>query len=402
MMNSLVKNGVLLLLLLWALLLLGQDKTTLEKQRKKLESDIQISKQQLEKIGADKKKSLTQLELLEDQIDSRQKVISTLNKELNIINSHVNELEMIVSSLEKDMTNLKKRYAEMVYFAYRNRSTMSDVVFLLSANNFNDAYKRLKYLQQYSQFRAKQAYLIIETKKDLSEKLAELQEKRAEQQKLLGVEVTQRKELDVEKKEKDQLVSDLKKKERQLLKDITKKKQQVSDLDKKIQAIIQKEIAAAKLKAEKEAKGNNTSTKSAPVADIKLSNLFADNKSKLPWPAEGYIASGFGQHAHPVLKSVVIDNKGIDIRCGGGEKVKSVFDGEVVSVLAIPGSDNCIIIKHGEYFTVYTRLQNVNVKAGDKVTTKQIIGTVNNEAELHFELWQGTVKLNPALWLYSR
>jgi septal ring factor EnvC (AmiA/AmiB activator) len=386
----------------------AQDKATLEKQRKKLESDIQINKKQLEKIGQDKQKSLSQLEVLVTQIDTRQKVISTISKELAIINSHIKELELIVGSLEKDLKELKKRYSEMILYAYRNRTSMNDIVFLLSADSFNDAINRLKYLQQYSEFRKHQADLIEETKSDLGKKLGELEDKRAEQQKLLGIEVTQRRELDVEKKGKDQLVTDLKKKERQILKDINKKKQQVAALDKQIEDIIKKEIAAAKKKAEMEAtasaKKGGTAPKYAPspAADIKLSNRFSDNKSRLPWPCDGQISSGFGQHGHPVLKNVVVENKGIDIRTNSGGRVKSVFDGEVVSVMSMPGSDHCVIIKHGEYFTVYTKLKSVSVKSGDKVTTKQDIGVVNAEDELHFELWQGTVKLNPALWLFGQ
>lgn len=396
----------------------AQDRKALEQQRKKLESDIEFNKNQLEKIDQDKQKSMDQIEILSSQIETREKMISNLGRDLTMLNSNIRELESVVASLEKDLTDLKKRYAEMLYYAYRNRSSRNDIVFLLSADSFNDAINRLKYLQQYSQFRKHQADLIEQTKADLAKHLAQLQDKRNDQQQLIDKEENHRKHLDQEKDQKDELVTQLQKKERQLAKDIKKKQEKMDALNKQIEDIIKKEIAAAKekerlererLERERAEKEKNNAkpgvktepVKAAPSPDLKLSSRFAENKGKLPWPvANGVISSSFGPHPHPVVKGVMINNKGIDIRIDDNEKVRAVFDGEVIAITSAPGFDQVVIVKHGEYFTVYYKLKSVTVKTGENVTTKQEIGSASGE--MHFEVWQGEVRLNPALWIYGQ
>ena len=395
-------RAIICLMVLLVLTAQAQDRSTLEKQRKKLLQDIQNNTSQLVKIDKDKQKSLEQIDILLAQIDKRQQVITNINHDLGLLNSNIRNLEDIVGALERDMRELKKRYAKMVYYAYRNRSTMNDVVFILSAENFNDAVSRMKYLQQYTQFRKKQAELIMHTKDDLAKKLAELEGKRAEQQVLLTDEVNHRKQLDNEKKQKDQLVTELQHKQKQLLKDAKKKQDQLAGLNKQIEDVIRKEIAAA---AKKEKEKNNhppaPGVKPTPAPDAKLSNRFSENKGRLPWPVvNGVITSGFGQHEHPVIKGLMVNNHGIDIKTDDNAKVKVVCDGEVVDVRSVPGFDNVVMIKHGEYFTVYYRLKSVSVKSGDKVTTKEEIGIAGGE--VHFEVSQGNVRLNPTLWLHGQ
>lgn len=394
------------ILMLISLATSAQDRQALEKQREKLKKAIEYNQQQLDKIDENKKKSLSQLELLIQQIDTRQKVINNITKEISQLESSINETEAIVTALGNDLEELKKRYAEMIYQAYKGRSVVNDLVFLFSASSFNDAIQRLRYLQQYSEFKKRQAELIVETQEMLSKKIADLEGKKQEQQNLLDQQVAQRKKLNTEKLQKNEWMTDLKKKEKKLIKEIEDQQKESIALNKKIEDIIKKEIELAKKKAAEEANKNKSTTASA---NIKLSAKFVENKGKLPMPVEkGVVTGKFGTHPHPVYgDKVIINNNGIDIRTDENATVKSIFDGEVISVVYNPGFQRGVIIKHGDYFTVYSKLNTVNVKPGDRVTTGQVIGvafTNQDKAttEVHFELWEGINKLNPALWIYAQ
>ncbi len=393
----------------------GQDRNALEKQRKKLESDIKRNKELLSKVGEDKKNSLTQLELLLSQISTRQKIISNINKELSVLNGQISENDAIIQALEKDLELLKKEYAEMLYYAYKHNSKYSEVAFIFSAKSLSQAYNRMRYLQRLAEFRLRQAEMIKETQDALAGKLAELNEKKKIQQDLLAEQSTQKQTLDKERSQTNAIVGDLQKKERKLTKDIKEYEEQTLALSKEINRIIEKEIAAA-IAAEKERKRKeaealknnpNASVKPAPAIDAKLSASFGLNKGKLPWPVEnGVIVKSFGQHPHPVNQNLYINNKGIDIKTNANSQVKAVFDGVVVEVRFIPGYNQIVMVKHGDYFTVYSKLETVTVKIGEKITASQVIGTVHTDdasslSEIHFELWQGTNNLNPALWIYT-
>lgn len=397
----------------------GQDRSTLEKQRKKLEADIKRNKELLGKVGADKKNSLGQLELLLTQINTRQKIITNINKELNVLNSQIGENESIIVALEKDLEVLKKQYAEMVYYAYKYNGKYSDVAFIFSAKTLAQAYNRMRYLQRLNEYRLRQAELIKETMLALGDKLAELNEKKKVQQELLAEQTNQKQTLDQERSQTNQLVSDLQKQEKKLAADIKKYEEQALALNEKITKLIEWEIAEAKRKAlEEEKKRNaakppttgakpNTAIPPAPAIDTKLSAAFGQNKGKLPWPVEnGVIVKGFGLHKHSVYNTVEVNNRGVDIKTNANAPVKAVFDGQVASIVFMPGFNQVVLVKHGEYFTVYSKLDKVQVKVGDQIKAKQVIGTVFTDedsaiSELHFELWQGTNNLNPALWIYT-
>jgi septal ring factor EnvC (AmiA/AmiB activator) len=392
----------------------GQDRSALEKQRKKLESDIKRNKELLSKIGEDKKNSLSQLELLLSQINTRQKIISNINKELSVINIQIDENDAIIKALELDLEKLKKEYAEMLYYAYKHNSKYNETVFIFSAKTLAQAYNRMRYLERLAEFRLRQAEMIKETQDALAGKLVELNDKKKVQQDLLAEQTDQKKTLDNERSQTNAIVGSLQKKEKELKNDIKKYEEQTIALSNKINDIIQKEIALAAAKEaerkKKEAdaiKKNPNAVAPAPAIDAKLSASFGLNKGKLPWPVDnGVIVKGFGQHPHPVNGNLITNNKGIDIKTNANSPVRAVFDGQVSSVLFMPGYNQVILVKHGDYFTVYSKLETVSVKIGDKITAKQIIGTVHTDddsslSELHFELWQGTNNLNPALWIYT-
>ena len=392
-----------------------QEKTKLERERQKLLKDIELTKKLLDKTTENKKLTLSQLETLQKQIQIRQQIIAAINKEIRLIESEIKETEDIVNALQNDLNELKKRYAEMVVNAYKNRNALNEIVFVFSSKNFNDAFQRVKLIQTLNQFRRKQAEMIEETKQTLNNKVEDLKAKKAERIKLLNAEIEQRTELSEEKQQQDKIAQELKKKEKQLNEQIKKKQATAEKLNKKIEEIIKKEIEAAKKKAEAEAKAKNkpapatgtkgTSSLSYTPEAAKLSADFQSNQGKLPWPVEkGIITKGFGQQPHPVLKSVIINNNGVDIKTEKNAKARCIFDGSVVSVITVPGMQKAVMIRHGEFFSVYSNLDEVFVKAGDKVTTKQELGIIHTneeeaKTEIHFELWRGTEKMNPSGWI---
>jgi septal ring factor EnvC (AmiA/AmiB activator) len=283
------------------------------------------------------------------------------------------------------------------------------LIFIFSAEDFNQAYRRIKYFQQYSAYRRTQAELITATQDELSRKELELEEQRAEQQNLLGSEESEKTQLEKEKLDIDQTINDLGQQERQLKNDLRAKEKAVADLEKAISDIIAEEIRLAEERARAEAASTTTSSGFALTPEEKLlSEDFANNKGKLPWPiARGVVSSTFGEHQHPVLKRVKVNNNGIDILTSDGEYARAVFNGEVTRVIAVPNYNNVVIIRHGEYLSVYSNLDEVLVNKGDKVSTKQNIGKVytnrtENKTELHFEIWQAKELKNPAHWLAGK
>jgi septal ring factor EnvC (AmiA/AmiB activator) len=308
------------------------------------------------------------------------------------------------------MDQLKDEYANMIRFAQRNRNSYERLTFIFASADFNQAFKRLIYLRQYGEERRRQAVLIDSTRVTLDNKVAELEVKKNEKTSLRNNEEEQKKQLDAERKEQTKVLTQLQQQEAKLKKQLAEKQKAKRRLDKALDDLVRKEITAAKKKATAAGKKNVTSENVftlTPEAQ-KLSSSFAGNKGKLPWPVEkGNISSSFGEHPHPELKGVVVKNNGVDIKSVKGTSARSIFDGEVTGVINIPGANNAVIIRHGEYLSVYSNLETVSVKKGDKVSTRQSIGRVFTEpgesnSELHLEIWKGTTKLDPAPWLARR
>jgi septal ring factor EnvC (AmiA/AmiB activator) len=305
------------------------------------------------------------------------------------------------------MTQLKEEYANMIRFAQRNQGSYQRLMYVFASSDFNQAYKRLKYLQQYSENRKRQAALIDSTQQQLHSKKQTLQLQKDEKTSLRNSELKQKQNLEEDKKEQDRLLANLQDREKKLKKQLAEKQKAKRKLDKAIDDLIRKEIASAKKKATASGKKNVTSENvfSLTPEAQKLSSSFAGNKGKLPWPVEkGTVSSSFGEHPHPELKGIVIKNNGIDIRSTTNSSARTIFDGEVTGIITIPGANSAVIIRHGEYLSVYSNLASVNVKKGDKVTTRQKIGSVYTDTEesvteLHLEIWKGTIKLDPAGWL---
>lgn len=400
-------------LLLTALCGEAQTKKSLQNQIDKLQKEIATANKLLKETSKNKQATTNEVALLNKKIDQRKQLIAVYNQRIAELDVLISNGEKNIKQMNSEIKKLRHEYAQMVTFAYKNRSSYDKLVFLFASDDFNQAFRRLRYIQQFSNARRNKATQISEREKKVSEEVERNKQARAEQAALLLDEKKQQETMTREKEELNNKIASLKKQEGKIQQDIKNKKQQSQKLQKQIDAIIAEEIRKAKEKAAKEAAKNNsgkTNTSSNSVmsltpAEKALSNNFASNKGKLPWPTpQGIISSSFGKHAHPASDKIIVTNNGIDIATPSGTMARSVFDGEVVSVSKITATNNVVIIRHGEYFTVYSNLESVSVSKGAKVKTKQNIGKIytdreENKTELHFELYQVKERKDPAQWL---
>ena len=294
----------------------------------------------------------------------------------------------------------------MIFYAYRNRSSYDRLIFIFSSEDFNQAYRRLRYFQQYGAYRRTQVQLIEQTQESLNAKEQKLAGQRTEKQGLLASAENERILLQQEQSEVNNTVEDLSRKEKELRSDLQKKRKAVANLENAIEKIIAEEIRLAEERARAEAATSKTGSGFALTPEeMALSDNFASNKGKLPWPTErGIISSTYGEHNHPVLQRVKVINNGIDIHTDKGAIARAIFNGEVTRVISVPNFNNVVIIRHGEYLTVYSNLDEVYVSKGQRVETKQKIGLIytnpkENKTEMHFEIWKAKDLMNPALWL---
>lgn len=434
----------------------AQSVKELEKQRNKTLQLLESTSKMLNETKKSQRSSLNKLTIINKNIVERKTLINNIGKEINELDGEVQRLNQEKRLLENRLSTLKRDYARLVQEAHLNRSVYSKIMFVLSANSFDQSYRRLRYLQEYSDYRKQQVRKIENVKTQIVVKSDSLNKN-----KQTKVEVVKQKEVEAnkltndEKKEKGML-TDLKKKEKKLMADLKKQQKIANDLNNKIARIIAEEIRKAELKrkaeqeraaaeerkrlaaeekrrlaAEQKNKGTKSSTPStkpstkkeekefaasAPVQSASVSMLtkeeklisgnFSANSGRLPWPTDkGFISGHYGVHPHPVLKHVTTNNKGVYIQTPSGTNARAVFEGEVTQRFSIPGSNNAVIIKHGEYRTVYANLTSIYVNIGDKVSAKQSIGKIytdgdnDNKTELYFQIYKGRTLLNPEGWI---
>ena len=406
-------NRWFLLILIWCLTVfhaeLGmaqkQTQKELENKKKELQNEIEYTNQLLSQTKKNKKLSLNQLVTLNKKITVREELIAAINGEIRVLNRHISQNNEAVKGLQNELTKLKSEYAKMIYYAYKNKDGYSRLMFVFAAKDFEQAFMRLKYLQQYSGYRHKQAELITKTKVKLNEKIQELESEKSNQRVLLTSEQVEKQNLSTEKTEKEQVFSQLQEQESKLKKDLAKKRKDAEKLQQAIQRVIQMELEKLQKEAVTENRPKPDKIILTPESQ-QLSNSFLSNKSKLPWPVvKGIVSEHFGVHPHPLMKNIDINNNGIDITTSTGSLARAVFDGEVKAVVNIPGSGQFILLRHGEFLTIYSNLKDVYVKVGDKVKTKDNIGAIllddeDSKTVLHFEIWKGQVKLDPEGWLF--
>lgn len=446
----------------------------LERRKKDLQREIDEANEQLKETKKSTRESLGQLRALRDKITLRTRLINNINEEINFINGDINTAARDVKTLQKDLDTLKAQYAQLVIYAYKNRSSYDMLNFVFSAESFNDAVKRFQYLKQYREYRRRQADNIVSTQEQLNRKIQNLESQRVRRSDALKTEQEQRNTLEIDKKEKDEVLNKLKGREKELVADINQRKKDAQKVQLAIRAVIRREIEEARRKAAEEeaarrkaaeekrrreeearkaaalaaaerakaaaANNNNNNAANTPAPTpapppaktpepapepekpaartenvleatpeaLALSESFEANRGKLPWPVDaGNIIEHFGIHQHAVMEHIQVPSDGIVIATTKGGAVKSIFDGEVKSVVVMPGSGYVIIIRHGQYFTTYVRLQTTRVKKGDNVKTGQVIGTastndIENTGEVELQIWKGITKQNPEQWIRRR
>ena len=426
-LNSLVKKSAILFLSVLCMLAVipsfsyGESKRDLEKKREAIRKDIEYTNQLLRQTKKNKSNSLNQLVTLNKKITFRNELISTINTEISSVDNEIGHVSMNIDSLNARLSLVKQQYGQMLYASYKNQNAFTKIMFVFSSANFNQAFKRMEYLRQLSNYRVQQRDMIVEVQDSLNGKKTQLQVVKYDKKQLLTSQKKEKKQLDKEKVEQVTMLNNLSSREKKLRADLKEKSRQEQNLANKIEDIIRKEIEMAKAASKRQS--NSTLTANATrhktevpnVASvlantpetIKLSNDFESNKGRLPWPVEqGIISSSFGRHAHPIWKDVVTNNNGVNINSSKGAKARSIFEGKVIRVLLVVDK-YAVLIQHGEYFTLYSNLEQVYVKAGDKVITRQPLGLIvtnddDDKTEVHLEIWRGSNKMDPESWIAAR
>ncbi|MCK9219289.1 MAG: peptidoglycan DD-metalloendopeptidase family protein [Bacteroidales bacterium] len=388
-----------------------KDKEKLQKTKHQLEEEIKYTTNLLEKTQKNKQSSLEKLQILTKQIRSREALINEINKELNEVEVKILVENLQIDKMSQQLQGMKSEYARLIYHAYRTMNGYNKLMFIFSAKDFNQAYLRIKYYQQYASFRRRQAEHIESTQLAINSQRKELENIKNQKLTLIQSQQEEKQKLDREKQQKTKSVKEYSSKEKQLLATLKNKQQAAQRLEYEIEKLIAEEIKASETRSHKATRtgavGARTTFELTP-REKELSSSFAANRGRLPWPCDrGFISGSFGEHAHPVLEHVKVKNNGIDIMTERGSMVKAVFGGRVSRVMSFPNLNKVVIIRHGDYLTVYSNLEEVSVRDGQVVSAKQNIGRVHTNAddqktELHFELWRGKVIQNPEDWLAGR
>ena len=407
---------VFLIVVVIPLFCFSQNKDQLKEQKKALEKEISYTSTLLKKTKENKRESMRYINYLEKKISSQERLIQISNIELNLIKKQILKLESKIESTEKQIDKkgkeiiaLKKEYGKMLYSLQKNKNDRNNLMFIMSSQTFNQAYKRVLYLREYSRLRKSQLVQIQKSQDSLSVKSERLLKQRnlitKKKDESLVLISNKKQNLDKileSKNEKNKVVANLQKSENIFLKKINEQQKQSRLIEEQIKRIIEEEIKAARAKL----KEKNSTMSLTPEGRL-LSDEFSANKGNMPWPLEqGLIVADFGKQKHHVFGNVETFNNGINIATNEDAIIRSVFKGKVSRIFFIKGEGKAVLINHGEYFTVYSGLKTVAVKLGDEILTKEKIGTVltdssEGKTELHFEIWQGYEKLDPSLWLYE-
>lgn len=377
----------------------AQSRIDLEKKKYKVQQEIELASKLLNETESSRKVTINKLQLITTKVTAREKMIQNFNVEIELINSNIESKEELIGEMEGDLTEIKAEYARLIQYTFIFRKSYDGLMYLLASENINQLYKRIRFIQQLTEFRKKEAEALEVTKTSLQKVVNELESLKKQKSVALNGVQREQNNLKLEQQQQSNYFNSLKKKEKELRAQIAAKNEVARKLESEINKIIESEA--------RKRKSRSANDEMTPEEKL-VSKNFRDNKGKLPWPTEtGMIISSFGEHAHPVLKDVKTRNHGIDISTSKNSYVRCVFDGEVSKVIAIPGTNYTVIIRHGSFLSVYQNLVDIKVKNGEKVKTKEIIGRVysnpdDNSSVLHFELWNEIEKQNPEDWLSGK
>lgn len=376
----------------------AQSISDLQQKKQDAAQAIEYTTRLLQQVQQNERSSLSRLRLINRQIEERNTIISSINNEIKVYQEFVDNNSMVIKMLNEDVEKIKEEYAQLIRIAYRNRNLNDRILFLLSAESVNQAYRRFLYMKRYTSYRENQAEIIASIQEVLQKQSEKLEQQKQIKQQLIDETRVESEQLKTEKAQQNSEYKKLQNQQRTLRQKLRDQQRVEQQLEREIQQII-----------EEEARRNREAGEPgfALTPEQKLAgDKFEENKSKLPWPVErGIITEHFGVHRHPVLTNVEIKNNGIDIATEIGAKVRAIFNGEVSRVFGISGGNTAVIIRHGNYLSVYSNLREVVVKKGDKVATKQNIGTVyfdkddGSKSILKFQIWHENQKLDPESWI---
>ncbi len=395
-------------------------KSKLQAENKKLRSEITYLNS---KLSQNKKETTNLLDYVQDldrKIKAREKIIQNIAQEKNIVQNEIQEKQEEVQQLKNEISLLKKQYKQVLINSYQRKNETNPLLFILSAADFSQMYRRYQYVKTYSDYRKKQVNEIKEKEVAVQNNIIALEKDKKEKEKLLEEQRKEKEKVDLEKKEQQQLLAKLETKKNAIIAQINAKEARSRKVQAQIEAIIKQEIRFARKKAELEAKFEREKAKkkgATPSTPAKttampltkeakaLASSFVANKGKLPWPvANGRITQGFGKQEYPGFKNIYVNNNGIDIGTNQGASARAVFKGKVSAIISIPGGNKAVLVQHGNYFSVYNNLEKIYVSKGQSVMTKQSLGKIYTDSKtgkttLNFQVWKNSSKQNPAYWI---
>lgn len=383
----------------------AQSVKDLENQRKKTLQQLANTGKLLNETKKNEKVTLNKLNIINRNIADRKQLITNIGTEITAINLQMDSLNMQKYELEQQLAVLKADYARLISEThYTQNRHLAPLLFVLSADSFDKMYRRIRYLQEFADYRKQQARQIENIQNEITIKNQILEENRLNKQEILQLKERENEKLVGDQRKQSKMLNELKKKESQLKAKQKQQQKKADELNRQIEKLIAAEIEKSKKKQTGTTSTSNVQQLTKEEALI--AGNFEKNKGRLPWPVEkGYISGKYGVQPHPVLEHVTINNKGIHIKTNSNSDARAVFEGEVTQCFSIPGSNNAVIIRHGNYRTVYANLTSIYVKVGDKVTPKQKIGRIytdpedDNNTELQFQVWRDKSTENPSLWL---
>ena len=371
----------------------AQDTSSQEAKKARLEREIAIIDQQLAENATRSNAMLSNLTLIRKKVSNRKAMVAESDRQIRKYSDDMYLKQRQINRLQARVDTLTDHYSRLVVSAYKNRDSRIWYMYMLASDNLGQAFRRYSYFKNLSSQMNDEARKIKAAQEELVRERETLAAMKREAQKVKDERVKELEKLRSEEAQADKVVKNLQKNRKTYQKQLSSKKKQIDALNKEIERIV-----ANAMKGQSGSSGK----KQEPI-DYKLAEEFSKNKGKLPWPVNGPVVGRFGRQFHPVFKNLELPpNNGIDVAVGKGTEVKSVFKGVVKQVFVMPGYNQCVLIRHGNYFTFYCKLKTVNVKAGDKVGTGDVIGkvdTINGDTQLHFEVWQNTKPQNPEIWL---
>jgi septal ring factor EnvC (AmiA/AmiB activator) len=375
----------------------AQDTKAYEEKKARLEREIAIIDKQLAENASQSSSMLSDLTLIRKNISNRKSLVNEADRRVRQYSDSIYLAQREINRLQARIDTLTSHYAKLVRSAYKNRDARVWYMYMLASDNLGQAFRRFGYFRNLSSQMKSEAKDIRVMQEELEGKKQRLTAMKAEAEALKAERVKELEKLKKDEAKADSVVKKLQKDKKKYQNQLASKKKEVNALNRQIAKLIEDAM-----KADDPKKQKSSSKKSAPV-DMKLDGEFSKNKGKLPWPADGPVVGTFGKHYHPVYKNLELPaNNGIDVALAKGSDVKAVFDGTVTQVITMPGYNQCVLVQHGNYFTLYCKMKSVSVKVGEKVKTGQKLGTIdtiNGQTQLHFEVWKGSTPQNPESWL---